>query len=103
MPPGLAQTNFSEDKDLLACIKKLRQIYSHNEERIKEIDCQGSSCTSCTTDTIEEQNRKRAAARAATPSPTPEASTPIHANCFRPVGEDEEQDGSPRKKQRVEI
>lgn len=65
------QNRSTDDHETLACIKHLRKIYIHNNNRIKELDGNGS-CDILNTITKEQYCDSKRICRVATPSPTPE-------------------------------
>lgn len=63
--------NSTDDHETLACVKHLRKIYNHNQNRIKELDGIGSS-NDIITITKEQLCESKRIRRVATPSPTPD-------------------------------
>ncbi len=66
-----ANHDYKEDPETLACVKRLRKIFIHNQNRIKELDGSGSGNDVITIPKEKHYKNKRIC-RVATPSPTPE-------------------------------
>ena len=66
-----ANHNYKEDPEIFACVKRLRTIFIHNQNRIRELDGSGSGNDFITIPKEKHYDNKRIC-RVATPSPTPE-------------------------------